>query len=174
MRVYAIITQGTKIIITKKAELNPHWGEDTKQVVGQAGQYALPGGKRNLDETDLKAAKRETLEETGYEIPNSGIVTVSGNLGGYKTVTFVLPATENIQNVHQTMRNNVTDNPNAVIQPVNQEHQDVLLIDKNQATNYLGVQQAVSQQNQTLTAQKAQQKPTSQAIDWFKNIAANL
>lgn len=177
MQVYAIITQNNKVIITQKAELNTCWnaGENlTGQVVNQAGQYALPGGGREDHETPEQAARRETLEETGYTIPKDISGTVSDDLGKHKTVTFLLPQTEDIQTVYQTMKNNVRNNPNNTIKPSHQEHQDVLLIDTDKAKDYLGVKQPISKNNKDIIDKKTDQDEYCQAIDWFAAIALTM
>ncbi len=55
MQVYALIIDGSKFLIPKKAETNDLWNGErhsSATVVNQAGQYALFGGKQ--EDTDPK------------------------------------------------------------------------------------------------------------------------
>jgi 8-oxo-dGTP pyrophosphatase MutT (NUDIX family) len=172
MQVYAVIKQGEKVIITKKAELNTSWGSGINAVVNQAGQYALPGGKQENKESVVNTAMRETLEETGYEIPKDVSITINQDQQGlYQWITFELPKNVSIDFVAQTIQNHIEQ---GIITEDDREHASVLLINKSQIDQYLGIPQNVSEQNQKIIEKKQQNNPYSQAIDWYADIAQIL
>lgn len=64
--------------------LQRHLGDETKDA---AGQWELPGGRREEDETPLKAAIREWEEETGLKLPDGELTgawaSPNGRYHGY-------------------------------------------------------------------------------------------
>lgn len=66
--VEALVLDGDKILLEKRA---------SKMIEG--GKWALAGGYMELNETLIEAIKRETLEETGYEIKDLKLLRVIDN-----------------------------------------------------------------------------------------------
>ncbi|MFA5746900.1 MAG: NUDIX domain-containing protein [Candidatus Paceibacterota bacterium] len=63
--------------------------EDGKVLIGKrkgkfVPEYSIPGGHLELGETFEEGAKREVKEETGVEIKDPKVVSVSNNLETYK------------------------------------------------------------------------------------------
>jgi 8-oxo-dGTP pyrophosphatase MutT (NUDIX family) len=61
----------THALLAKKRVTNSYWRgalQNYTDPVNQAGQWALPGGKKEGSESVHEAARREFTEETGYDI----------------------------------------------------------------------------------------------------------
>jgi ADP-ribose pyrophosphatase YjhB (NUDIX family) len=73
MQVYCVVHDGNNILVAKKNVTNSQWnGQQTREApVNQAGQYALPGGRvegNNSLQSLVDNAVREFQEETGVGI----------------------------------------------------------------------------------------------------------
>jgi 8-oxo-dGTP pyrophosphatase MutT (NUDIX family) len=73
MQVYAAVYDNLKhVLIGRKRRSNQFWeGQLTfngRTEVNQAGQFCLPGGRKDRGETIIQGAAREFAEETGIDI----------------------------------------------------------------------------------------------------------
>jgi len=192
VQVYALITDGERVLIPKKAETNNRWnGVETNihSVVNQAGQYALFGGKKEATESILDTAKRELKEESGVNINNFShvcseermernysYVSIELNREDFETVANL--AKDNIK------RRNVKDS----------EMQSVIIVPKESIGAYLGVRQSISRRTSDRIAQEIANEKSSLAkkgsswrikdamcrnhqrheIDWYEKIAEHV
>lgn len=65
-----IVTKGDEVLLVRRSSL-----------LEEGGKWALPGGFMDMNETLIEAARREVLEETGWELEGLSLLTISDNPG---------------------------------------------------------------------------------------------
>jgi ADP-ribose pyrophosphatase YjhB (NUDIX family) len=166
------------VLIAKKREFNDWWGVQggikrsfNRSLVNQAGQWCLPGGKQEKQDTTFAAAKREFLEETGFPFPfYSDMNSIDRN--GYALVMF------KVVNVLA-----LADKINAGLQPDastraptntairDWELAEVTAVHATAIKNFLGRHIAVGSE---AAAAVPGARKYSQDIDWYAQIADYL
>ncbi len=69
----AILVKDDKLLLVKRS----------KKLI-EGGKWALPGGYIDRDESIREAIKREVLEETGYQVKNTILFTITDDIKGVK------------------------------------------------------------------------------------------
>lgn len=77
-----LLQKDGKILLVKRSE-----------IISESGKWAIPGGFLDYEETLIEGAKREVMEETGWEISDIKLFTISDNLDktgdDYQNVDFI-------------------------------------------------------------------------------------
>jgi len=183
----AIADKNGMVMVVKKRIVNSWWeGEiQRSQVVNQAGQYALPGGRQNGAESRRETAIREFYEETGIDLNHNNEFRVLNDafiLNDYYAV--VLGYVPNIDELSMFINVNIETNDPAALQPP-QAYSEVsdwelglaFRIPVERIEQYLGVQNNHGDEftrYRTRLESHRQRYPYRHSIDWYGEIGSVL
>jgi 8-oxo-dGTP pyrophosphatase MutT (NUDIX family) len=188
MQVYlAVQNAKCNTIIVKKRELNHWWGSKAKveasgsvqsSLVNQAGQWALPGGRKEAREPVEEAAVREFSEETGFTLDLTTATKIQVMIQN-KHYALVRVQYNWVQSILDQINANLQPNSSNDIMPNSLFVKDwelgsAALVGVHALKRFLGVPQQVSPEAQPARLKALRAKPWSQAINWYAEMAKAL
>jgi 8-oxo-dGTP pyrophosphatase MutT (NUDIX family) len=175
----AVYDDRSRILIVRKRIRNSFWHGlvGAPAIVNQAGQWALPGGGIDDEESEFVAAQREFLEETGLDLRTCAgrgevilVRTPRYIVVGYEVASARLDA------IRLAVDNNVQPDPANGNRPaggavVDWELASARIVATGELPNYLGVRQAVPFGYRQAVGRAGARR---QAVDWYGEIAQEL
>lgn len=177
MQVYALVTDGTRYLIARKRIVNAFWeyGEVLSlRVVNQAGQWALPGGGREEDETTEECALREFREETGVKLSTlAGAKRVNTySWRNFEVAEFLVSQTQ-LTDLYITINANLQPKVGVGTRPTglvrDWELSETRLVTASEMRQYLGVHVDITGEPGAVRVSSGHH---TQAIDWYGDVAS--
>lgn len=175
---YALVqtTDEAQVLIAQKRILNAWWGgalQAQPTYLNQAGQWVLPGGARQPNETVIGAATREFREETGVDLGGLGLPYQGYSFGSLFTlVVFSFGDVNSLAGLGNLINQNIQPRPGNNSAPTSNLVLDFEL-EQAQVLPTAVVPQSLGVVVNSMGRVKAiaARGPNSQAVGWYAAIA---